>query len=1188
MSWLNSGASSQMHQAFPNYMQQGQGSMGQMAEGVMGGAMSRGGAVAGPVMQGASAMMGLDPMSMGMKAASFGWNRMGMGALGAGAMGMGAMGGVAMLGMGAQYAGGQMMQGAQDQMAFNNTMRQSFSHVGAAGQGFGRADLSSISGTLRGMTQQYGPGGEANSFGELTKLAGNMGKMGMTDGVRDAQSFSKKFKEMVSTLKTVATELGTSLEAAQELMSSSRGSGIFKTTDQLKFSGQIRQLGLAGGLATSELTGMANVGSRISRSVGGLGRSGAFAGMKALGQVGLATQVGALSEEDIYNATGATGAEGRAAMATEMLQNSAKFMRTGKGRYFLASVSGKDGKINAESAAEYMMGGVGTGRTSQMAHENLNGMGRANFIRNEGRLRGAAMEEFGAMMPTMALMNWGRQRGININNMDDRSMLFAQHQLGMGRDEMDAAVKMANSMPEMLAEQRRVKQGDKYSQGMAQTAKTSGVQGFKTRLEHVRHEIQSKLQKSGADLFDQGSNMIEGYFNEMSGQYARSMNKELDHYYNAIKSGGGKGAMNAFTKGTVSGTNVMGVSQDRIKANDTFKLQQQIAKDATSDAATDKVVAGGLGDALTSSMMRGEQGGDAISQRANTIRLLSAQAKAGDKGAQALMEKYKTSSPEQRVGIAAAIEKSAGISGDNQLSKKFDALDVGNLDAATGGFRTERDRQVAMGEMAMGKDAGSTLQAFAGGATRFATGLIGLQALEYVAHGNTKISEGLAAGAEGLAGKNANQQFVGARLLSKGGLKDMAAVSSGDATAIKRMQGEVMTLMGGKSFDQLEGTMKADVLNRKEMIVGSMITHEMKAQNLTAATITQEQKQAIIRKSMGAAGYDKASAEGALAGNFDDFMAKRDAFAGAFDRNELENIRDLGRRTQADRKDREDEFTKTGVASVGKDGGLKLTAETREKLKNSLDPKGTPEYASLGLKIGKLALKASEGFKTGVSPEADRAALAEWTNVNEDLGGLISGLTLKQKQELASGVGKGNELGARASDSAMREQRLQSLADSNAKQFGKAGSAEAGVAALFGVKGGKDLQKKLAGGGGVEEILKQAGVTPDMLEGEQGADVRKNLTSALDAAKGGKMGVAADLASKAIDNASPEVREQIKKANQGENDPLMASIEKNANKQTGYLELMAKQAGVDGGLLAQIASGQKANPDAPFGPPKPP
>ena len=66
------------------------------------------------------------------------------------------------------------------------------------------------------------------SFEELGQLASNMGRMGMAEGVRSVKDFNEKFRQMVQTVKTVAAQLGTSLEEAQKMMVSLKGSGVFQ------------------------------------------------------------------------------------------------------------------------------------------------------------------------------------------------------------------------------------------------------------------------------------------------------------------------------------------------------------------------------------------------------------------------------------------------------------------------------------------------------------------------------------------------------------------------------------------------------------------------------------------------------------------------------------------------------------------------------------------------------------------------------------------------------------------------------------------------------------------------------------------------------------------------------------------------------------------------------------------------
>jgi hypothetical protein len=497
----------------------------QQSEQITGGLMNRVGAIAGPAASLGMGMMGLDPLSMGLRA-GMGAYGAGAGVMGGAAAGMGVAGMAALPMMAASYAGGQIMTGAQQQQQFNQAMRQSFFFNQPSGQGFANSQLGVMGADIRGMSGQSGAGGEITTFRELSGLAANMGKMGMATGVRDVQAFRQRFQEMLNTVKTVATELGTSLEQAQEAMASMRGSGMFRTADQVKFAMQMRQYSVAGGLSTAELGAMGNIGAQISRSVGGRGAAGAFGGMKTLGTIGSALQTGAISDEDIYNSTGLYGAEGRQALATRQMESAAGFLKTGRGRYFLASVAGRNGHLDEGSVGNWEAGGMDVGETRSQAYKNLRGVGRANFIRNEGRLRGQALEKFGGLLPAMALQQWAEGKGINISQMGDREMLFASRQLGMGMDELETTMKEAKNLPRIFAQQETEGQIDQQLKSLANRRRTQGVEGLKRKFEQAREQVQNTLQQIGADLYSGGSDLLERFINKLAGTYVSDMDAD--------------------------------------------------------------------------------------------------------------------------------------------------------------------------------------------------------------------------------------------------------------------------------------------------------------------------------------------------------------------------------------------------------------------------------------------------------------------------------------------------------------------------------------------------------------------------------------------------------------------------------------------------------------------------------------
>lgn len=525
---------------------------GTRSDAIAGNAMNRAAAIGAPVAMGAMGVMGLDPMSLGARA--------GLGAYGAGlgfggsmAVGAGAML-PAMVGMEAvRYAGNQMYEGAQQQLGLNNTLRQSFGFRNQqGGQGFTRNDMGQIGGVIREMSHQFGPGGEIAGFGELSQLAGKMGQMGFATGIRDVQEFSKRFKEMVSTLKTMAKDLGTTLEGAMEFAQAAKGSGVFGMRGAASFASMVKQGAASGTLAVSELTGAASVGAQVSRSIGGLGVHGMMGGMRSMMQVGTAVDMGVLTENDIYNVTGQTGAEGRQAYVQNGLSKAGRWLSGGRGRRLLASLASEDGQLDSGAVQKLLSGGMNIQQTIAEGGRMKRDVGRANFIYNEGRLRGAALGELGMYAPAMQMMEWMGGKGITVDQLDPRSMLGMQRQLGWGRDEVEQAVKMVQNMPQLLQKQAMDKENTDYLTRFSADRKTKGIEGMKTRFDQAKEHVNSRLQETGQRVLNDASEMVDRFIGELSDQYIAVSTDTLDgavRSFSATGSGDSHAMQRLFGKG---------------------------------------------------------------------------------------------------------------------------------------------------------------------------------------------------------------------------------------------------------------------------------------------------------------------------------------------------------------------------------------------------------------------------------------------------------------------------------------------------------------------------------------------------------------------------------------------------------------------------------------------------------------
>lgn len=500
---------------------------------IMGRAVNTATGIGSPLLQGGMALAGADPFSMGIRGGMAGFAAGGIaGAAGGAALGAGAVG-IPL--MAAQYASQQVLQGMSQQQNLNAALSQNYGFMGQHGRGFTTGEMGGIGQAVRQQAMMKGPTGEFAGFEELGQLASRMGQMGMGNNVRNAFEFNDKFKKMLTQVKEIATAFNTSLEQAQQIMSSMRGSGIFQNQGQI--AQQIREISMAGGLATSEVTGMMAVGSQLSRMIGGRGKAGAMGGMKTISNIGMAEQMGMLDEETLYDLTGQTGAEGRRALATQRMQQSAQFLRGGLGRRMLASMAGKNGMLDEESAEEWEGGGVGTDRTMGMAGRNLGRVGRANFIRNEGRLRGEVLGRFGGLAPIAAMSSWLEQRGMDPNS--DRGQIFMSRRLGMSVEEVQQQLKEYRGLERMEAKKADITADAKARSQVEDYQQSIGLKGIKKKFDAAKNTVENTLRQKGAEFFEAGSEMIEEWVNGITGEFVMTVDRDVGEAIRAARSGFG-------------------------------------------------------------------------------------------------------------------------------------------------------------------------------------------------------------------------------------------------------------------------------------------------------------------------------------------------------------------------------------------------------------------------------------------------------------------------------------------------------------------------------------------------------------------------------------------------------------------------------------------------------------------------
>lgn len=1116
-----------------------------MGESMAGTAMNRGAAIGAPLATAGLALAGLDPFSLAIRG--------GVGAYGAGAgIGGAAMAGMAMaapmaIGMaGVGYAGNQLMTGAQQVQGFNQNMRGSFAFSNPAsfsGRGFGQNDLREIGSLVRNVASTGEQG-----FDELGRLAAQMGRMGMANGARNAKEFGDKFREMLDTVKTIAKEMNSTLEEAQTVMASLRGSGIFSKQGQV--SQLIRQSAVAGGLATTEVTGMMNIGSQISRMYGGTGKQGALGGMESITQIGTAVQRGILSEEDIYNATGQTGAEGRRSLAMQQMEQSGRFLKSSKGRWFLASLAGKNGELDPGSIANWMGGGMGVEETRNQAHSNLRGVGRANFIRNEGRLRGAVMEQFGGLAPGMAMLQWAGQRGIDINEMDDRSMLFAQRQLGMGRDEADVAVRMARQLPELMRARRESTRDDSVVRDRLERQKMTGIEGVKRRFEQARNRVNNEIQRAGQDIMNDLSDTVSSWAHRLAGTYEDVGVQGLTEITTALERGGG-GAANVLRTGGQIGSHIKALSSKHMTGaggGALFDKSRQRELRGLKMAASMGDV-GELGGSL-GEFARGNRG-MLMEQYANQMagmggeeritalnRLLSESSGGGAAAAE-----FHRMSQSERATALQRLERTIGIKEGSRADAMMGASpkrgiisDINNIfgggsreDAGDG--RTEMERNESVGKRLLGTSGKESLgdrvtgwmRAAGAGLMSSAVGIVPGAALI----GASKFVGGAA---ESVFGDSGRAKAAGAFLKSQRGREMVFGMLAGSNEERQRANQTIVDLKARRGR-------------------GEEITKEEQAQ----LDVLERSKLAMDYQKVASAKNGKLSSE--------DWMSLRRSFAasqgkdvndvsvedvkgaiGAVGAEAHKEYERLLRAQSEELKGRgaEDAFALQagGLAELSrKDGRLVITKTTRDQLMK--------QGGEGAVQLAEMAIAATGASQAG-DVDAFRAA-------SSDFHSRMAGSSVKELQAMARGMA-GTQHGQMAAELLMQGRRMEGQIK-RARRQGIRGDATgaAAVARELGIDLDKDQLQGLGGLGADEAAARLAALSG---VGDN-KEFTSNLTQAITAARGGKGQAAAGLLGRAIDVLPEEQRKKLLEAQRGGADPLEKLADKigDGNK---FLEQLVK------------------------------
>lgn len=465
------------------------------------------------------AIGGLGGAAMGFKAGGL------RGAMMGGAMGFGVG---SLVGMAGSHITNSFMEGAHEQSAIERTLSQfQFQNQQSrTGRGFSRSDSMQIGNMVRQMERVPEM---LTSFGELNKLMDKMGQMGLMQGVRDAGQFMDKFRTTVHTLRDLSKLIGTTMEGALKAFGEARLSGFYSQGDIVKNVLNRQITGSLTGMNQGQVGALQQYGSQIGHAAGGSRRSGAQHALRTAGQLGMANQMGVLSNDMIVEMTGKEGAEGIQDLSAQMTQLGYRMGRSNVGQALTLALGEVEdgrytGRMDENLVARVRSGELGLGELKRLARSKARGRrAKLSFAAHKERLRSEMVGAVGSEGIGMQLQEILGDRGWS--NPDATNLVMQR--FGASEEQANLLQKLLPNLDEIGMNMRH--------QGSAQARNSARQAAMKERysMEAIKHKVFKKIEHkisdpfkdAGAAVRDYVTNAYEEFVDELTGQYTATLTK---------------------------------------------------------------------------------------------------------------------------------------------------------------------------------------------------------------------------------------------------------------------------------------------------------------------------------------------------------------------------------------------------------------------------------------------------------------------------------------------------------------------------------------------------------------------------------------------------------------------------------------------------------------------------------------
>lgn len=396
-----------------------------------------------------------------------------------------------------QYSQTSAMIGAYNQFA---------NPFAVAGRGFSETSMASMVSGMRSIQ-------EANPFVSMRDMQQTMARfneMGMNQGERDAEEFSRKFRAMAKTVTAMSKALGTTMDEASKIFTQMRGVGFYTGADVMQntlLAGTMRGEGISG----NTMLGAQAAGGGITRGAG----LGTTPGAKAVGGVmAMLTGgrgAGALSNEEMMNITGAASPDQAIAQLSTTMAGSLTgfYMQTGVGQAMLAALGATNahgeftGGLDAAAIEDLRSGRIDINNLVSTGRSKVSTRNAALSFKTKGQdVAGALLAEgdptaaIGAIMQSVA--------GDKFQDMDPENLitLLTERIQGLGRKEAEAMTKLYREGEKIRREsQRQIRQEMQAEIFATDVREHHSLEGYKRRvLGGVSDKFLSPLGQVGQDF----------------------------------------------------------------------------------------------------------------------------------------------------------------------------------------------------------------------------------------------------------------------------------------------------------------------------------------------------------------------------------------------------------------------------------------------------------------------------------------------------------------------------------------------------------------------------------------------------------------------------------------------------------------------------------------------------------------